>query len=228
MRAPSLALNARIFTRPASFACALKKSTRRASSSTPPSRQKWDEDWCSRPVSALPADRVDSLMSKFDEALSCSAAGGSWARSRSVLRSSNATAAADNKGPAVSEAPQTAPGAAAAAAAAATAPCAVAATAAAEPSSAVAAAPPSSTELADTDAPEERTVLAAFENVGVPMAATVRGKSGRSAKKGAAPAEGGNSGDPPTGHRDGAKPSRKATQPALLVSSHAATRMKRS
>lgn len=38
----------------------------------PSSSEKWNWDWCNRPVSALPTDRVDSLLSKFDQVLSSS------------------------------------------------------------------------------------------------------------------------------------------------------------
>lgn len=37
-------------------------------STTASSKEKWDWDWCSRPVSVLPADRVETLLTMFDEA----------------------------------------------------------------------------------------------------------------------------------------------------------------
>lgn len=45
-------------------------------STTASSHEKWDWDWRNRPVSALPADRVESLLTKFDEACA-----GGWGRS---------------------------------------------------------------------------------------------------------------------------------------------------
>lgn len=203
------------------------KSTRRGSSSSPtlpsPPSQKWNWDWCSRPVSALSADRVDSLLSKLDEALSCpsSAAGGGWGArgSRSVAKSSNPTtaAAATKAGPATSAAaPQAAPGAAAA----------MAADAAAAPKVAAAEAPPSSPGLADDVAydggSETRTVLVAAENAGVPVAAaSAPGKNGRGGGKeaAAAAAEGGKADkNALTAQLDEAKPWRTTTRAALQVS----------
>eukprot|EP00752_Nemacystus_decipiens_P017245 g15449.t1 len=49
--------------------------------SAAPSHEKWDWDWCTRPVSALPADRVESLLTKFDEACA-----GGQGRSSSELK----------------------------------------------------------------------------------------------------------------------------------------------
>lgn len=37
---------------------------------TTASHEKWDWDWCNRPLSALPSDRVESLLTRFDRACS--------------------------------------------------------------------------------------------------------------------------------------------------------------
>ncbi|CAM9548924.1 unnamed protein product, partial [Scytosiphon promiscuus] len=52
-----------------------KQVVTRCFSSTPSSSEKWNWDWCNRPISALPTDRVDSLLTRFDEALSSSTHG---------------------------------------------------------------------------------------------------------------------------------------------------------
>jgi len=174
-----------------------QKSTHLGASSSPtlPPGHKWNWDWCSRPVSAIPADRVNSLLSKFDEALSCSfsaaGGGGGWGGrgSRSVVRSSNPTtaaAAAAKPRPAASAAPpQAAPGAAGAMAA--------------------------GSASADEDASETRSVPAA-EPFGVPTAAVaVKGKGGRggSKKEAAAMTEDEKAdGNALAVRRDGVKPSR--------------------
>lgn len=66
--------------------------------STTPSPEMWNWDWCNRPSSALPADRVESLLSKFDEAISSSSTS-TWGRGRSgSLPNSKAKTAANSGG----------------------------------------------------------------------------------------------------------------------------------